>query len=98
MNLDNETYNKVLALFPNMPYTAVTYCGCWSKNTVSFTVGIQDQYHNTIAGVYVTITQEFKIVRIERLYTTWGRHTRKQPTMKVKIPLHPNGSIPSIYN
>lgn len=97
MTLDNETFSKVLGLFPNMPYTDADYCGCWSDKTVSFTVGVQDQYHNTIAGVYVTITQDFKIVKVERLYTTVGRYTRKQPLRKFKIPLHPLGTIPACY-
>ena len=97
MTLDNETFSKVLGLFPNMPYTDVTYCGCWSKDTVAFTVGVQDQYHNTIAGVYITITQDFKLVRVERLFSTFGRYTRKQPLQKVKIPLHPQGTIPAQY-
>jgi hypothetical protein len=97
MNLDSQTFEKVLGLFPNMPYSHVIYCGCWSKDTVSFTVGVQDNKGNMTAGIYVTVTHDFKIVKVERLHTIWGRNTRKYPTVKVKIPIHPMGEIPSIY-
>jgi hypothetical protein len=93
----NETYKKIIGLFPTMPYNSIEYCGCWKPGTVVFKVGTTDKYNNYIAGVEVTVTQDFKLVSKQRLFTTWGRISRKQSTITEKIPLHPLGTIPYIY-
>lgn len=97
MLLNNETAEKILKLFPNMPYDCVTYAGCWNAETVSFEVGCVDQLKNYIAGIHVTVTQNFEITRVQRLKTTWSTRLKKLPLITEKIPLHPSGQLPLIY-
>lgn len=95
MLLDNNTFERVKGLF-KIPINKVSYCGSW-KDSVVFEVGWSDESRNLLSGVMVYVSADFNINKVERLTVTWGRHTRKQPTVKEKFPLHPAGQIPSIY-
>lgn len=97
MVLNNQTFQKVLELFPNMPYNTATYCGCCGANSVSFLVGTTDENNNVIAGVNAVITEDFKIKSVKRLTTTYSTGLKKNPVKKEFIPLHPLGTIPNIY-
>jgi|GEM_PF-5466858 len=90
-----ETYDKVIGLFPKLPYKSICYAGCWSSGTVDFEVGVTDQYGNFIAGVRATVTQEFKLVKVQRMGSTWGRYSRKKPLITERIPIHPDGQLVS---
>lgn len=98
MILNDDNFQKVLDLFPAMPYTTAIYCGCWKPGNISFQIGCTDQYNNIVAGLNVEITQDFKIVRMSRIFTTYNTGLKKNPLKTEKIPLHPQGTTPSIYN
>lgn len=90
MLLNKDTFNRIRNLFPTMPYNHVCYAGA-SNRCVRFEVGAADENSNIIAGIYVTVSQHFEIIKIERLYSNWGRYSRNKPVIREKIPIHPDG-------
>ncbi len=92
-----ETRDKIGALFPNMPYNSFTYCGS-RGDVVHFEIGLADKHGNYIAGVHIGVTQDYKLVSVERMWSTWGKYCKNKPLITEKIPIHPAGQVVSWRN
>lgn len=84
---DPENINKIANLL-NIPINTVEYIGCWSKNTVTFRVGLTEQNGSWISGVGLTVTHDFKIHSVERIYLIKSNWWKKYPTKRVKLPIY----------
>jgi hypothetical protein len=66
MILNTENFKRVKALL-KVPYYSVSYCGCESENLIYFQLANYDKYGDICAGVILGITQDFKIVKKQRI-------------------------------
>jgi hypothetical protein len=67
MVLNNNTAEKVLSLVKTKGnYNCVEYCGCWSKNSVSFMI-TREKDEQIEAGFYIDIDNDFNILSFRRL-------------------------------
>jgi hypothetical protein len=75
MLLNDETGNRVINLLKiGKHYNKVTYVGCWSVDTVDFLLSKEVNGIN-VAGIVVTINDEFKLLKVTRVKTCidWNR-------------------------
>jgi hypothetical protein len=97
MILDNETFDKVKNLFKT-PHTKIAYCGVIIKNTVCFSLEMEEQTPSgkaTRSGFVAHITEDFRIHSVERLKQIWGRY--KGQVITEYLPIHPEGNKTTLY-
>jgi hypothetical protein len=84
MVLDDECSERVAKLV-TIPVDTVEYNGAWN-GVICFCVGVRDEYKNWLSGCALYVSQDFKIVRVERIRIIETTGLRKMPTQRRTIP------------